>query len=160
MRALILLALLASPAAADPLAGKSYIIQLSSSQYESGYGHYLVPPLAKVLKASGMQAKAGPGADLVANIETGGDTGRWVGAGAQKVWIYKVTATVGLSPESYNFPDDGKPQFGVRAVLETPNPDREDEMDCLITLAAQVALRDYRPKGLEVVDGQGCLRKP
>lgn len=158
MRALVLLALLACPAQAAPLAGKSYIIQLSSSQYASGYGRYLVPPLAKVLKASGMQAKSGPGADLVANIETGGDNGRWVGAGAQKLWIYRVTATVGLSLESYAFPDDGTPQFGVRAVLETPNPDREDEMDCLIDLAARVALRDYRAKGLEVVDGQGCLR--
>jgi hypothetical protein len=110
------------------------------------------------MKASGMQAKSGPGADLVVNVETGGDQGHWLGTGAAKRWLYTVTATVGLSPESYEIPYDGTPKFGVRATLETPNPDREDEMDCLISLAARTALRDYRDKGLEAVDGQHCLR--
>jgi hypothetical protein len=36
---------LATPIHAGPLDGKSYIIELSSSQYDSGYGNYL-PPLA------------------------------------------------------------------------------------------------------------------
>ena len=40
---------LATPLHAGPLDGKSYIIELSSSQYDSGYGNYLLPPLAAAL---------------------------------------------------------------------------------------------------------------
>ena len=39
--------LLAAPATADTLKGKSYIIELSSSQYASGYGEYLVQLLER-----------------------------------------------------------------------------------------------------------------
>ncbi len=159
MRPLILALLLATPAAADPLAGKSYIIQMSSTQYSSGYGEYLMPPLIKVLQQSGMAAKAGPGADVVVNVETESDVGRWVGTGAAKVWIYTISATVGISPEAYDIPYEGTPAFGVKAVLETENPDRQDEMDCLITLAARTALANYRPTGILQTDGASCGRK-
>ena len=157
MRALILLALLASPTLADPLTGKSYIIQLSSSQYASGYGKYLLPPLVKVLKTSGMTSKDGPGADVVVNVTPDSDVGKWVGTGAVRQWTYTITVMVGISPESYDIPEDGTPVFGVRAALSTPNSDSEAEMDCMITLAARVALRDYKPTGIEKVDGQSCL---
>ncbi|MCB2144583.1 MAG: hypothetical protein KDE02_18150, partial [Rhodobacteraceae bacterium] len=63
----------------DTLRGKSYIIELSSSQYASGYGEYLLPPLLSVLDRSGMRAKNGPGADVVVNIVTDSDVGRWTG---------------------------------------------------------------------------------
>ena len=150
---------LSSAAVADPLTGKSYIIQLSSTQYSSGYGQYLMPPLASVMRHSGLRAQGGPGADLVVNIETGSDVGRWVGDGTGRVWIYTISATVGISPEAYTIPYDGTPAFGITATLETPNPDRQDEMDCLIKLAADTALANYRPKGIFPVDGSACLRR-
>lgn len=160
MRHLILaLILLTTPAAADPLTGKSYIIELSSTQYSSGYGNYLVPPLAAVMAKSGLTAKNGPGADVVVNIVTNSDVGRWVGTGANKVWLYTISATIGISPEAYAIPYEGTPAFGITAALETPNPDRQDEMDCLITLAARTALKNYRPTGIFPVDGSSCKRR-
>lgn len=159
MRPLLLALLLATPAAADPLTGKSYIIQLSSSQYSSGYGNYLLPPLAKVLAHSGLKSQNGPGADVMVNVETDSDVGRWVGKGDGRVWTYTISATVGISPEAYVIPFEGTPAFGVRAVLETPNPDRQDEMDCLITLAARTALENYQPAGILKTDGSSCLRR-
>jgi hypothetical protein len=42
--------------------------------------------------------------------------------------------------------------------LMTPNPDRQDEMYCLIKLAARTALANYRPKGIFPVDGSSCQR--
>lgn len=151
-------ALLATPAAADPLAGKSYIIQLSSTQYSSGYGEYLLPPLAAVMQRSGLKAKNGPGADFVVNVEPDSDVGRWVGTGENRVWLYTISATVGISPESYEIPYEGTPAFGITATLQTPNPDREDEMACLIQLAARTALKNYRPTGIFKTDGSSCAR--
>jgi hypothetical protein len=159
MRALILTLLLATPAAADPLAGKSYIIQLSSTQYSSGYGTYLLPPLATVMEHSVMRSQNGPGADVVVNVQTASDVGRWVGTRADRVWIYTISATVGISPEGYSIPYKGTPAFGITAVLQTPNPDRQDEMDCLIALAARTALANYRPTGLLKTDGASCIRR-
>ena len=150
---------LATPLHAGPLDGKSYIIELSSSQYDSGYGNYLLPPLAAEMAKSGMRARNGPGADIVANIQTDSDVGRWVGSGENKVWIYTISVTVGLSPESYVIPFEGTPVFGVKAVLETPDPDREDELECLIRLAARTALKAYKPTGILKTDGRSCLRK-
>lgn len=150
--------ILASGAMAGPLDGKSYIIELSSSQYSSGYGEYLVPPLAAVLATSGMRAAKGPGADVVVNIVTQSDVGQWIGQGEAREWLHTVQITVGISPEAYVIPFEGTPAYGVRARLLTPNPDREDELECLIKLAARTALANYRPTGLLVADGQGCLR--
>lgn len=162
MRALLLpLLLLATPALAGPLSGKSYIVELSSSQSASGYGEYLLPPLLRALEASDLTpwTTLGPGADVVVNVVTGSDVGQWVKQGDQKVWLYTISATVGISPESYAIPYDGTPAFGVTVRLVTPNPDRVDEMDCLIDMGVKVALRDYQPAGALVVDGQSCARK-
>ncbi len=153
-----LLALATTQAHAGPLDGKSYIIELSSTQYGSGYGNYLLPPLAKVMAHSGMRAQNGPGADIVANIQTESDVGQWLGSGADRVWTYTLSITVGLSPESYPIPFEGTPAFGVTARLKTPNPDRDDELACLITLAARTALANYRPEGRLFTDGASCLR--
>jgi hypothetical protein len=157
----LILSLLASPAICGPLTGKSYIVELSSSQSASGYGDYLLPPLLQALAASDLvpHKVLGPGADVVVNVVTDSDVGRWAVQDGQKVWIYTIGATVGLSPEDYVIPFEGTPAFGVRARLETPNPDRPDEMDCLIQMATRTALRDYRPIGAEQVDGQSCLRR-
>lgn len=155
----LLLALLPFPALAAPLNGKSYIIELSSSQYASGYGTYLLPPLTRALRHSGMTDKRGPGADVVVNIRTDSDVGRWVGMAENRVWTYTISATVGISPEAYAIPYEGTPAFGIRAVLETPNPDRPDEMDCLIALAARTAIANYRPTGVFDTDGSACLRR-
>lgn len=153
-----LLALATTQAHAGPLDGKSYIIELSSSQYDSGYGNYLVPPLAKVMARSGLRAQNGPGADIVVNIQTASDVGQWFVKGTNRVWTYTLSITVGLSPESYVIPFEGTPAFGVTARLKTPNPDREDELACLITLAARTALANYRPEGHLSTDGSSCLR--
>lgn len=162
--ALILLSLLAPPAGADtltaPLAGKSYIVEMSSSQSASGYGAYLLPPLMQVMSTSGLRPQNGPGADLVVNVVTDSDVGQWMARGDEQVWLYTISATVGISPESYMIPLEGTPVFGVRASLITSNPDRQREMDCLIKLAARTALQNYRPEGLLGVDGQGCSRGP
>lgn len=154
-----LAALCAPGAEAGPLDGKSYIIELSSSQYASGYGDYLVPPLARAMAASGLRARKGPGADVVVNVVVNSDIGAWRDFRGQREWIYEVAVTVGLSPESYVIPFDGTPVFGVTALLETPNADREDELDCLITLAARTALANYRAEGHLRTDGSSCLRQ-
>ncbi len=150
--------LAATAASAGPLDGKSYIIELSSSQYASGFGAYLVPPLAAALRQSPMRAMTGPGADLVVNVVYDSDVGRWRGKGKDRAWIYEVLVTVGISPGDYTIPPDGTPRFGVRARLLTPNPDREDEMACLIRLAARTALANYRPTGILTTDGSSCAR--
>ena len=133
MRGLVLTLLLATPAAADPLSGKSFIIEMSSSQAASGYGDYLLPPLMKALDHSDLKpwTSLGPGADVVVNVVTESDVGRWVKTDAGRVWIYTIAVTIGISPEGYVIPFEGTPAYGVRAVLETPNPDRQDKMDCL-----------------------------
>lgn len=157
--ALALMAALATPAAADsPLRGKSYIIELQSGSYDSGLAEYLVPPLMRGLRGSGMRSQGGPGADVVVNVVTGSDVGQWVGQGENRVWLYTISALVGISPETYVLPYDGTPQFGVRASLMTPNPDREDEMACLITLATRSAVANYRPAGILTTDGSACAR--
>ncbi|MCV2868220.1 hypothetical protein OEW28_06215 [Defluviimonas sp. WL0002] len=158
-RPLLVLLLLAAPAQAETLKGKSYIIELSSSQYASGYGEYILPPLASVLDRSGMRARNGPGADYVVNVVTDSDVGRWVGTGETKTWTYTISAMVGLSPESHVIPLDGTPVLGVRAVLETPNPDRQDEWNCLITMAARTVLEKAGDRGTSRVDGRPCLRR-
>lgn len=150
---------MAHPALADPLTGKSYIIEMSSSQMDSGYARYLLPPLTEVLDHSGMTAKNGPGADVAINLVTGSDVGKWVGTGENRVWLYTVFATVGISPEAYVIPWEGTPAFGITASLQTPNPDREDEMNCLIKLAARTALKNYRAHGIFPTDGSSCARK-
>lgn len=155
---LVLALLLPLPAVASPLDGKSYIIELSSSQYSSGYGEYLVPPLTKALRHSGMRNKNGPGADVVVNVVPQSDVGKWVKTAQGKEWLYTLSVTVGISPAETNLPIDGTPVFGVRASLLTPNADREDELSCLIGLAARTAVANYRPKGIVAVDGSSCLR--
>lgn len=154
-----LLPLLARPADAGPLDGKSYIIELQSGSYDSGLAQYLVPPLMRGLRGSGMRSQGGPGADVVVNVVTGSDVGQWVGKGENRVWLYTISALVGISPESYAIPYEGTPQYGVRASLMTPNPDREDEMACLITLATRTAVANYRPRGILTADGSACARR-
>ncbi len=149
----------ATAATAGPLDGRSYIIELTSSHYGSGYGEHLVPPLAAALAGAGLRpARQGP-ADLVVNIVTASDHGRWRGTGAGRTWIHRLTVMVGISPAAHVIPADGTPAFGVRARLLTPDPDRADELDCLIRLAARTAVANYRPAGLFETDGAACLRR-
>lgn len=156
----IYLGLAPSPAAmAGPLDGKTYIIEMSSSQNSSGYSRYLVPPLAKALNDAGLKSKGGPGADLAANVITHSDVGQWMNTGSDRQWLYTVTITVGISPENYRIPYEGTPKFGVAATLVTPDGDREDELACLIGLAARTAVEKYKPDGLMRISGDACLRK-
>jgi hypothetical protein len=76
-----------------------------------------------------------------------------------KEWMYTVKITVGISPEDYDIPYEGTPKFGAEVSLVTPNGDREDELACLITLAAKTAIAQYRPQGIYKASGQQCLRK-
>ena len=144
---------------AEDVPGKKYIIQMSSSQVDSGYANYLVPPLAAVFNKAGFQAMRGPGADFVVNIVTHSDVGKWVNTGKGKEWLYTLTITVGISPENYDIPFEGTPKFGVAASLLTPNGDREDELDCLIRFTARNAIDEYRPSGIIRISGQSCLRR-
>jgi hypothetical protein len=155
----VLAAALTGPAAAGPLDGKRYIIELTHSQHSSGYGEFLVGPLDRALRRAGLRPANGPGADVVVNAVPTSDTGRWTGTGAARAWTYRIQITVGISPEDYVLPPDGTPLFGVRATLDTPNPDRPDELACLVTLAARTAVANWRPRGLLRTDGQSCLRR-
>jgi len=146
--------------AGSALDGKTYIVEMSSSQSSSGYMHYLLPPLVSEIERAGLKAKRGPGADVVFNVVTHSDVGQWMGKGQDREWLYTVTITTGISPESYTIPFEGTPQFGVAVSLVTPNGDREDELACLIRLATREAIARYRPKGLLKLSGQSCLRKP
>jgi len=159
LRALAVFPLLISSVFAGPLDGKKYIIQMSSSQVSSGYANYLVPPLARVFNDAGFKAMRGPGADIVVNIITHSDVGQWMTTAKGRKWLYTVTITVGVSPENYDIPYEGTPKFGVAAALMTPNGDREDELACLIGLAARNAIEKYKPAGLIKVSGQSCLRR-
>ena len=60
--------------------------------------------------------------------------------GDLQFWTYTISENVGPSPESYAMPFDGTLALGVRAILHTPNPDRTDKMDWLITIAAPHSL--------------------
>jgi len=154
-----LLAVYAGAARAEPLSPRKYIIQMSSSQVDSGYADYLVLPLSKVFDDAGFTAMHGPGADIVVNIITSSDVGQWMNTGKGREWLYTVKITVGISPESYDIPYEGTPQFGAEVSLVTPNSDREDELACLITLAARTAVAQYQPKGQYKTSGQECLRR-
>jgi hypothetical protein len=144
---------------AGPLGPRKYIIQMASSQVDSGYANYLVPPLAKAFDDAGFTAMRGPGADIVINIITNSDVGQWMATAKGKEWMYTVKITVGISPEDYDIPYEGTPKFGAEVSLVTPNGDREDELACLITLAAKTAIAQYRPQGIYKASGQQCLRK-
>lgn len=144
---------------AGPLSGKTYVVEVSSSQSSSGYAEFLLPPLLAELDRSDLGPSKGPDADVVVNIVTEADVGRWIGTGSGREWIYTVRITVGVSPASTNLPLDGTPVYGVTAVLRTPDSDRMDELACLTRLAARTALRNYRPTGLFQTDGQSCLRR-
>lgn len=150
---------LATSAAAGPLDGRSYIVELTSAQYGSGYGEHLVPPLAAALAGAGLRPARQGAADLVVNIVTAADHGRWMDTAGGHAWIHRVTVMVGISPAAHVIPPDGTPAFGVRARLLTPDPDRADELDCLIRLAARTAVANYRPAGLFATDGAACLRR-
>lgn len=140
---------------------KSYIIQLTSSQYSSGLGEYLIPPLTKAMRKTGMRYEGGPGAVYAATVEIGSDVGAWYGEGDAQEWLYQSTATVGLSPADVDIEPEGRlsPSFSVTAQLLTPNADREDEMACLIALATREMAARYVPRGHVTVNGAGCARK-
>lgn len=148
-----------APAQAGPLEGKTYIIELSSTQYSSGYGEFLVPPLVEALDKAGLKPMGGPGADVVVNILPESDVGQWMGTGDAKEWIYTVDIMVGISPESYVIPYEGTPVLGVKARLLTPNSDRLDELECLTRLATRTAVANYGKTGILRTDGSSCLRK-
>jgi hypothetical protein len=156
---LLFLVLPAGTACAGALKAKTYIIEMTSSQVASGYANYLVPPLAKVFDNAGLKAMRGPGADIVVNLITHSDVGQWMTTSKGKEWLYTVTITAGISAESYVIPTDGTPQFASAVSLVTPNGDREDELACLIRLAARNAIEHYRPKGRYKASGQQCLRR-
>jgi hypothetical protein len=146
--------------AASPLKGKSYMLEMSSSQ--SSLTEFYVPPMSAALDAAGLTPKSGlgPGADVIVNIVHTYDVGKWVETSGGREWLYTIRFTAGISPEAYFIPRDGTPQFGVEAALVTPNPDREDEWRCLIKLAVSEAVARYRETGLIRISGQKCLRAP
>jgi len=139
----------------------SYIIQLTSSQYASGLGDYLVPPLTRAFRKTGMRYEGGPGADYAATVETGSDVGSWYGTGDDARWLYKRFVTVGLSPADMDIEPEGKlkPAFSVTVTLITPNEDRVDELDCLIALATRELAARYQTTGHALVNGRSCARK-
>lgn len=161
---LIAALVLAAPALADqspdfPKSG-SFIVQLTGSQFASGLGEYLVPPLMKAFRKTGMRYVGGPGAQFAATVESGSDVGKWYGKGDTARWLYERRVTVGLSPADVDIEPEGRlsPRFSVTAVIVTPDEDRVDELDCLIALATRELSFRYRANGHVTVDGQLCAR--
>lgn len=156
---------LALPAAAQQSdaypRGKVVIIQLTSSQMVSGFGEYLVPPLLEALEGTGLVYAFDAEPDYAASIATDSDVGRWVETEDSRDWIYTRSVTVGLSPADVDIEPGGKPSpsFSVKTILQTPDQDRVDELNCLISLATRELAARYAPKGHFTVNGQGCLRK-
>lgn len=165
MAALLAALLTALPALAEQSPdfpkSASYIIQLTSAQYSSGFGEYLVPPLNKAFRKTGMRYKGGPGADFAATVEAGSDVGNWYGKGDAATWLYERFVTVGLTPSDVDVEPEGrlKPRFSVTVKLITPNEDRVDELECLIALATRELSFRYQPAGHVTVNGKGCARK-
>jgi hypothetical protein len=151
----------AQQASAEFPAGRSYIVQLTSTQATSGFGEYLVPPLTRAFRKAGLRYDGSPSADFAATVETGSDVGAWYGKGAARAWLYDRTVTVGLSPASDPIDIAGRlvPAFAVTVHLRTPNPDRVDELECLIALATAELAARYRPRGKVAVNGQSCARR-
>lgn len=143
------------------LAGKSYIIEMTSSQLASGFANDLVPPLVSALDASGLKRKDGQGADYVISISHEYDVGEWYGTGKRQAWLHTRIVTVGITPANGDPWPQGKhsPAFGVLAVLKTPDVDRVDEMECLIRVAVTEAAAKYRPTGRLRIDAAKCLLK-
>ncbi len=141
--------------------GATFIVQLTGTQYASGLGEYLVPPLTKAFRKTGLRYEGGPGAQLAATVEAGSDVGKWYGSGADQAWLYERFVTVGLSPAGMDIEPEGRlsPAFAVTVKLVTPNEDRVDELDCLIALATRELSARYRRTGHVTVDGSGCARK-
>lgn len=141
--------------------GRSFIIQLTGSQAGSGFGAYLVPPLDRAFRKTGLRYEGGPGAEYVATIETSSDVGRWYGSGADRAWLYERFVTVGLSSADIDVEPQGRlaPSFSITVNLVTPNEDRVDELDCLISLATRELAARYAARGSVRVNGQGCARK-
>lgn len=140
--------------------GRTYIIELSSSQGSSGLGNYLVPPLTKAFNAAGMRYRGDAGADFAATVQNDYDVGKWhAGAGGRR-WLYTRTVTVGLSPAAADISTGNRfsPHFAVSARILTPDADRVDELNCLIALATRELAARYKPKGRVAVDGGSCLR--
>lgn len=141
--------------------GDSYIIQLTSSQYASGLGDYLVPPLDKAFRRTGMRSEGGPTAKFAATVQRESDVGSWHGTADAKVWLYQRSITLGLSPADVDIEPEGKlsPHFSVTARILTPDADRVDELNCLIALATRELSARYTPRGHVLVNGSGCARQ-
>ena len=141
------------------------IIQLTSSQFVSGFGEYLVPPLVEAFEKTGMTYAYDSGADFAATIETDADVGKWYETDDEpvvaEVWLYERFITVGLSPAGIDIEPHGKlaPSFSITVKLLTPDQDRVDELNCLISLATRELAARYKAKGHVLVDGTGCARK-
>jgi hypothetical protein len=93
-------------------------------------------------------------------VDSDSDVGAWYPGRDGREWLYTRTVTVGLSPAEADVEPQGRlmPWFAVGARIRTPDEDRVDELDCLIALAARVAVTRYRERGQVLVDGGGCAR--
>ena len=138
----------------------TYVVHLTSSQFVSGFGEYLVPPLVKAFNKTGMTYNKDIEADYVVTVQTESDVGTWHGDGDEAVWLYRRTVSVGLSPADIDIEPQGqlRPSFSITTVLKTPDQDRVDELNCLISLATRELAARYQEKGHVFVDGSGCAR--
>ncbi|MEZ5911497.1 MAG: hypothetical protein R3D84_04060 [Paracoccaceae bacterium] len=157
--------LFTAPAAAQQSADfprrSTFIIHLTSSQYASGLGEYLVPPLERAMAATGLRYRGDAGADYAATVQSRSDTGQWLVDGDGRQWLYTREVTVGLSPADADIDTGGglRPSFSITAILRTPDADRVDELNCLISLAARELAARYVPAGSVAVDGNQCARR-
>lgn len=152
--------LTAGPARAQFPAGRTYIIQLTSSQGSSGMGEYLVPPLKRAFDQAGLRYRPDAGAEYTASVTNAYDVGKWHGAAGGRSWLHTRTVTVGLSPAGADIDKGNRmvPHFSVSARLLTADADRVDELNCLVALATRELVARYRPRGQATIDGSACRR--
>ncbi|MCP5085585.1 MAG: hypothetical protein GY952_02080 [Rhodobacteraceae bacterium] len=136
-----------------------FVIQLTSSQFASGIGNYLVPPLLEAFRRTGITYTGGSDADFAATVQTRSDVGKWHGKGSAAVRLYSRFVTVGLSPANVDIEVRGRltPRFSVTVKLVTPNQEKVDELSCLIGLATRELARRYKVKGHIKLNGKSCL---
>lgn len=142
--------------AGDAPVGRGYVVMMTQPQIASGLARHLVPPLTDALDRSGMINAKGPTAEWVVSVDSAADDGAWLGSGESRRWRHERTVSVVFAPNR-GFPrSPDVPTLTVAAKVVTADPDRTDELRCLVDLAVKTAFARWSPSGRLAVHGVAC----